>query len=117
MLLEKVYFRAFERIDDVAHDLGKERWDPVVIREYFIHRHNALIEEGDGEYARAPQTLKDLCRVERATVVDMKDGFSVAKIENGKTRTIITPFLPDLFVGEEIYIHYGYAVERVEDAD
>ena len=33
-LLEKVFFRAFERINKVAEEKNKDKWDIEIIREY-----------------------------------------------------------------------------------
>lgn len=40
--LEKVFFRAFERMQKIAEELKKDKWDIDVIREYFCKRHNAI---------------------------------------------------------------------------
>ena len=113
--IEKIFSAAFRRIDKVAKEMGKDRWDTEVIREYFLNRHNQFIAEGDGEYARAPQTLKDLCRVERAKVVSKHGSFYIVNLKDGKTRTVIPPFVHGAEVGDEIIIHYGYGVEGAKD--
>lgn len=112
-ILEKIFWKAFERIDLVAKEMNLKRWDESVIREYFLHRHNDFIENGYDSYKNAPASLKELCKVQEGTVVELQKKFGIAKLPNGKIRTFIPIFIPDIKIGDKILLHYGYVVERV----
>jgi len=116
-VIERVFHRAVRRMGQVANELDKDVWDCDVIREYFLRRHNQIIDEGVDDYAEAPETLKELCKVQRAKVVSKHPNFLVVTLPNGKTRTVIPPFVKDAVEGDEIIIHYGYGVERAGDLD
>ena len=105
-LLEKVFFRAFRRMRDVYDDC----WDEKSIRDYFSGRHNEIIDNGLDAYACAPSTMKELCRVKKATVVDRKGEFLI--VEYGNKRQPVNSDFVDAAVGEKIIVHYGYAVEK-----
>src|SRR3989338_6946073 len=61
--LERIFHRAFAFIDNLAKEKGMERWDERVIFEYFYSYHNKMIDKGEGLYASAPGSLKELSRV------------------------------------------------------
>jgi hydrogenase maturation factor len=115
--LEKVFHRAFEFIDKLAEEKGKDRWDEEVIREYFYSYHNEAIDKGEGTYAVAPEMLKELSRVEDAEVVDINGDVLVVEYEDRnkeiKTRNVLDHLVPEADVGDKVRIHYGYAVEIV----
>jgi hypothetical protein len=113
-LLEKVYKNAFRRIRVLAKEMKKSRWNIDVIREYFVKRHNMIIMEGEGNYAKAPAILKELCKVRKAEIIEKRDGFFIVKYRNGrglKTRVVGSHFVPDAKKGDSVFIHHGFAVE------
>jgi hypothetical protein len=113
--LEKIFYKAFEFIDLLAEEQGKERWDPEIIREYFYSYHNKMIDKGIGIYATAPPMLKELSRVDKVKVTAKKDDvLTVEFLGNDKKirkRNVLNHFVPDAEEGSTITIHYGYAVE------
>jgi hydrogenase maturation factor len=111
--LEKIFFRAFERIVILAKEMKKDKWDIDVLRAYFITRHNEIIEEGMYSYAKAPESLRNLCKVHKAKVIEKKDDVLVVEYDNGKTRPVMNELTPTAKVGDFVTIHYGYAVEKV----
>ena len=111
-LLEKIYHRAFERISKLALEMGRGKWDISVIKEYFIVRHNTLIEQGMYSYAEAPEKLKELCKVLEARVVRLDRNVAVVEY-SGKKRPVMTELVPELKEGDYVRIHYGYAVEKL----
>lgn len=113
-LLEGTYKKAFERIHKLAKEMGKDPWTHEVIRQYFQVRHNEIIDAGQDSYATAPESLKELCKVHTAKVLESREDFYVVGYGKGKTRVVASAFVPDAKVGDKIAIHYGYAVERVE---
>lgn len=110
--LEKIFFRAFKRIEPIARELKKDKWDLEVIKEYFLNRHSNLVEKGFEMNEDIPRTLKELCKVHKAKVVEKKDNLLVVQFNN-KTRTVISDIVPEATVGDIVTIHYGYAVEIV----
>src|SRR3989344_4215586 len=110
--LERVYFRAFQKIKKVADDLGRDIWDKEVIHEYFIKRHNSIIEDGMYAYAEAPDALKNLCKVHYAKVLKIEKDFLVVEYDYGKLRPVIKTLIPKVKKGDVETIHYGYACEK-----
>ncbi|MDO8555568.1 MAG: hypothetical protein Q7R96_00145 [Nanoarchaeota archaeon] len=110
MVLEKIFFRAFQRIDKVATRLHKDRWDAEVIREYFVVEHNKIIDEGMYSYMEAPSSLKELCKVQVGVVVAVDEETLVVEY-NGKRRPLLRLLLPQAQIGAKVLFHYGYAVE------
>ena len=112
-LLEKIFFRAFERIDNVAREMKRSRWDAEVIHEYFIRKHNEIIDKGMYSYATAPESLKDLCKVHVATVKRISGKYLVVGYGDERTRPVMSDHVRGIKEGEKVTIHYGYAVEKV----
>jgi hydrogenase maturation factor len=111
--LEQAFPEAIRRIKKIAASLGKDHWDFEVIKNYFVEGgHNKEIDSGDGFYEKAPETLKDLCRICIAEVIEVKDKFVKVKI-NDKERVLHNPFIPDIKMGDKVTVHYGFAVEKV----
>lgn len=110
--LEKVFHNAFKRIEILAKEMGKDKWDFEVIKKYFRERHNEEIDNKIDYYANAPESLRELSKVSEARIVDKRPGFFVVQYEN-KTRTVSDVFVPDAEKGDNITIHYGFAVEKL----
>lgn len=109
--LERIFSAAFRRIGVLAKEKGWELWSAQAIKSYFHERHNRLIEDGAESYATAPKVLCELCKVLPGRVVKIgKDGASV-RLRNGKKRAVLTCLLPNLALNDEVYVHYGYAVD------
>lgn len=111
--LEKIFFRAFQKIEPLAKEMNKDKWDLDVLQNYFIKNHNEIIEKGMYAYAKAPDTLKELCKVHVAKVVEVKDEFLVVEYANKKIRVVNKELVPNAKFGDNVTIHYGYAVEIV----
>jgi len=115
--LEKVFHRAFDFIDQLAKKRNKQRWDLEVIKEYFYSYHNEVIGKGEGIYATAPHTIKELSRVDTATVIAKKGDVLIVQYQdwknNLKTRNVFNHFVPRANIGDKVTIHYGYAVEII----
>lgn len=111
-LIEKVFFRAFRRMKEVALKIGKDVWDVEVIKDYFIGRHNMIIDAGLETYEKAPESLKKLCKVSKGEIVAIKKGALVVDL-GGQHRPVNSDFVPDAKVGDVVTVHYGYAVEKI----
>lgn len=116
LLLEKVYFRAFEKIKMVSEEMKKDKWDLEVLKEYFLKRHNVIIDNGMFAYKNAPASQKRLCKIHKARIAEDKgDCFIVQYKENNKKgkRAVLKELVPDAKTGDTVTIHYGYAVEKI----
>jgi hypothetical protein len=109
-LIEKVFFRAFRRMREIAK--GRDVWSVEVIKEYFITRHNMIIDSGLETYAKAPESLKKLCMVKEGRIVAMKKGALIVDL-GSERRPVNSDFMPDAKVGDVVTVHYGYAVEKL----
>ena len=105
--LEGVFRAAFRRLRQVA---GEDYWNPQAIRDYFINRHNRFIDEGEGEYARAPGHFKRMCKVYKARVVSRKGDALIVEIE-GQQKPVVGVLVPQAKPGDSITVHLGFAIE------
>ena len=105
--LEKVFFRAFERIEKIAAELKTSKWDINVLREYFVERHNAFVNSSVN-----PEKFKELCRVHKAKIIEVKENSLTVKYNN-KKREVKKVYVPDAEKNDIVTIHYNYAVEKV----
>lgn len=111
--LERIFVPARRRIREVAARIHGAPHDSAVIRRYYLEFHNEYIKNNDGSYARAPEALKKLCRVERARVIEKGGDYYVVKVSGGKKRPVSSLICPDARVGDMVSVHYGYAVEKL----
>ncbi|MFH1972310.1 MAG: hypothetical protein ABIJ18_02425 [archaeon] len=106
--LERIFSTAVNRL---RKSMGDDFWNFEAIRKYFHEIHNDEINNGVGMYKDAPEQLRDLSRVYRARVIEEKDRF--VKVDYEKAfRWVSKDMIPDLKVGDEVYIHFFYAVEK-----
>jgi len=110
--LEKIFPPAFKRIKKLADKMNKEVWDPEVIKEYWTKEHNRLIDNKDGMYAEASETLKDLCKIHEAEVIEKKANKLLVKYDD-KKRAVFNFLIPDINIRDKVTIHYAHAIEKV----
>tara|TARA_Y100000310_G_scaffold209958_1_gene210574 strand:+ start:2509 stop:2985 length:477 start_codon:yes stop_codon:yes gene_type:complete len=108
--LEKIFFRAFEKIERFAAEKGKDKWDLELIKDYFLNQHNKEIEEGRGFYATAHPTIKELSKVYIGKVIKKNNDILTIKTEKGE-RKVLNHLVPEAQIGNIISIHYGYGIE------
>ncbi len=111
--LEKIFFRAFRRIEKLAQEMSKDKWDIEVLRKYFFVRHNCVIDNGQDEYRRAPEVLKSLCKVHKAKIIQVNEDSLVVEYDGRKKRVVSKLLVPEVVEGNLVTIHYGYAVEKL----
>jgi len=109
--LEECFPEAFRRIKLIAKEMNKDYWDISVIKKYFREEHNKFIDSNDGMYKRASETIKNLCKVYEAEVIDVKDNVLVVKY-NHKERSVLNKSISDIKKGDKVMIHFGFAVEK-----
>lgn len=106
--LERVFFRAFDRIKILAGEMGKDKWDFEVIKEYFRVRHNPVLDKSD-----YPESFKDMCRVYEAKVLEIQGGEMIVEYGIGTKRKVKKDFVSGVGVGDKVTIHWSHAVEKV----
>ena len=110
--LEECFPEAFRRIKQIAREMNRDYWDMVVIKKYFTEEHNKFIDANDGTYAKLPDTIKNICKVYVAEILDVKGNILVVKYDH-KERSVINKYIEDVKKGDKVTIHFGFAVEKV----
>ena len=111
--LEEIFVAAFRRIKKLASEMKKDHWDLSVIKYYFIEYHNKCIDEGEGDYAKFPDSFREICKVHKAEVVEKEK--EILKVKYGCfERKVIGKLIPDVQVGDKVYVHLGFAIEKIE---
>jgi len=111
-VLERIFSPAFFWIKQIAKRENKDIWDFDVIKKYWETEHNEIIDKGKGVYAKFPKSLKDLCKIQNAEVIDKHGNFLKVKY-NQSERGVFDSILSNIKIGDKVRIHYAYAVERV----
>jgi len=111
--LESCFPSAFKRIKIVAEQMNRDYWDMDVLRKYWLEEHNRFIDAGDGDYARALASFKELCKVHKAEVIDKKDNILSVKYD-GIIRKVFATLVPDVKKGDKVMIHLAFAIEKVD---
>lgn len=123
-ILEKTYPGAVQRMKAVAKEKGQVYFSEENIRDYFLGRHNELLqgtfkpnkEQGPALDENLPQAIRELCLITTGKIVKKGEIFYVVEFSAGKQikrRTVSNDLLSDAQLGDIIRIHYGYAVEKV----
>ena len=82
---------------------------PVYIE---VLQANKFIDKNEGSYQQAPEALKQLCRIEKVKVVDVKPDCYIVKV--GKKNRVVSKIIcADAKLGDLVSVHYGYAVEKL----
>jgi hypothetical protein len=112
-VLESSFPAAFRRIKGLSEEMGiEDYWDMRVMKEYWHRNHNVVIDEGEGNYARFPESFRDFCKVHVAEVVEiLPDGFLLIEYD-GKRRPVCSDYVLGVGVGEVVRVHHAYAVEK-----
>lgn len=112
-ILEDTFKVAFENLKKIAAEAKKDYWDIEVVRKYFEeHGHNEFINSGHGTFGNAPESMKDLCRIKEGTVEEIIGG--IVRVKYGKSeRMCKNIYRLKLKKGDNVAMHYGYAIEKV----
>lgn len=105
--LEKIFFHAVDGLKKTAGE-GNKYWTVLNMREYFWNRHEEHLSTD------LPPIVCRLCVVKPAKLVKEIKGYFKAELEGGEER-IVEALYKGAAVGDTAMIHYGYAVEKVED--
>jgi hypothetical protein len=93
-------------------------WTAESVRQYFLVEHNEIIKDGEGVYANASDTEKQICMGKIGRVVaKLKKDIVIYEVEyiDGKNEKIIGIYFPDAKIGDYIGIHNNSAVEVLNE--
>ena len=110
--LEKIYAPAISFMKEVSDEIKSPLWSIKTVATYFLLKHNEFIDKGKGNYAHAPPSMKNFCKVYEAKVIQKFQDALVVDYPSGK-RNVSYALTPDVKVGDEITIHHGFAVEII----
>jgi len=106
--LESKFTKAVEGMKKIDKDF----WNIDTIRRYFWSEHEGNLSKD------LPPTICRLCIVRPGRLTRKIDNVFRAEIKDGLGKEdvrIVVPLYKDAKVGDTAMIHYGYAVERLED--
>ncbi len=112
--LERIFAPAMRRLKKLSKETGLEFWSRELLEEYYFKNHNEIIEEGEGDYGKAPEILRELCKVFPATVESIREDTAVVVLPDGGKRAVNTCLVGLVEPGDKVMIHYGYAAEVLE---
>ncbi len=101
--LEKIFPKAIKGMKEISDDI----WNIDTIREYFHGIHEEMISDD------LPPTIKRLCKIRKAEVIDMKKGALV--VDLGDEKRNVMALYDEPKIGDKVFIHYGYAVEKIDN--
>ena len=67
--IESYFVAAFRRIRNLAKEMNiEDYWDMKVLKEYWHNNHNKMIEQGEGNYSKFPESFCDFCKTHVAEI-------------------------------------------------
>jgi hypothetical protein len=113
--IEKYFTSAFRRIKMLAKEMNiQDYWDIRVLKEYWHNYHNKMIEQGEGNYSKFPESFCDFCKTHIAEVVQiLPENFILIKYNNTQ-RPVSKDYVQDVKIGDKVRIHHAYAIEILE---
>ena len=109
---EKIPAVAFAVCSLIALENGKAAIDDDIIREYFLFRHDDMI---DKRYEEMGDFDTDACRTRIGRIVSIDSGRALVEMP-GRTKTYRTDFVPDVKVNDRVVTHWDFIVETVDGA-
>lgn len=100
--LEKTFPKAIEGLKKIAPNY----WDIRVIREYFWNQHEKHISKD------LPPVVKRLCVVKKGRITKQIGRYFQVDLGGGDIRAV-NALYPNAKQGDEVMVHYGYAVEKI----
>jgi hypothetical protein len=89
---------------------GEDYWRVENIRDYFLNKHNEVIDSGDGYYRVAPKEFCELCKVYQGRVLKTQGPALVVELE-GIEKKVLNLLTPKAKPGDIVSVHMGFAVE------
>ena len=110
---------AIARIKDLAIEKNRtEYWTVENIRDYFIHHHNMIIDNGKGSYAILRPETKYWCKTRKAKIKKI-DGKLIELIYEDHdprfdtTRKFYNLYNLDLNEQDIVTTHYRFIIEKL----
>ncbi len=110
--LKSCFPSAFRRIKQVAGEMKMDYWSVAVLRKYWLEEHNRFIDAGEGDYAKATPSFKELCKVYEAKVIARKDNLLTVSYD-GVKRKVLATLVPEAREGDTVTVHLAFAVEKI----
>ena len=107
---EKVFKVAFAACSMIAMDKKKRFIDSEVIREYFLFKHDDVINK---RYEEMRDFDPEACRTKAGTVEEVKEGLATVKTRSGKGDFRVD-FVKDLRKGDTVVIHWDFVTEKTD---
>jgi hypothetical protein len=105
---------AFRRLKQIAKERGRNYWDLEIIKEYFFgEKHNDFIDKQEGMYSEFGPTLRELCKVHKAEVIEKRGNILTVKY-NGIARNVFATLTPKVKVGDKVTVHWAFAIEKLD---
>lgn len=106
---EKITEVAFAACSIIAIDNKKEHIDKDVIREYFLFRHDEMV---DKRYDIMGDFDQQACRTRPGRVLSVSNGEAIVENSLGK-KNYRTDFLPGARSGDLVVTHWNFIVEKI----
>ena len=107
--LERIFSAAVQRI-------GSEK-TPEAVEDYFLNRHNQIIDRREGNYSKIPDELCETCKVKDCVVNEVfkKKGKNIYVIsDSGKNNFAFGDYLSeDIKKGDLVRIHNNYIIKKL----
>ena len=111
-LLERIYPVPLQIMRDIAQETKKELWSDDVIAEFYLIRHNQIIDDKKYGYGEMPM-LDELCKVYKAKLIkfipiknSLREPMALAEY-NHRIRPVSIILVPGAQLGELVTIHQG----------
>jgi hydrogenase maturation factor len=108
---EKMYPVADAMCKLVAKQMGKKEIDAEAVREYFLIRHSAVVDERF-------ELMKDFdpleCRTYPGKVVKAEGDYAIVETPRGR-RTYRTALAKEVGAGDTVSVHFDFIVERIPE--
>lgn len=100
--------------ESIAEEKGKSEVDAAVIREYFLLRHNGVIEKRVANRETPKGFDKLACMTRAGRVLKVGEGFAIVETDLGKKR-YKTNFARGLKEGDAVAVHFDYVSEKIDE--
>jgi hypothetical protein len=92
----------------IAKRNGKKEIDAEVIEEYFLGKHDKVVDE---RYEQMRDFDPERCRIYTGKVLLVKDGKATVETPKGRSE-FRADFLPDVMKGDSVIVHRDFIVKR-----
>lgn len=108
---EKISAVAFSACSIIAIDSGKKVIDRDIIHEYFLFKHDEMI---DKRYEIMGDFDTDMCRTRAGIVLSVTRNKALVKNSFGN-KEYYTDFIPDLKENDTVVTHWDFVIEKIDN--